>query len=123
MTAEVQNLDDLIDDGEDEEDEPKICDDCGEDTAPCKAAAWDPCPEDCDHTGRWEWYMLRDQIWAQIGDPTVACIGCAEKRLGRPLNATDFSNFPINDPRPCDTPRLTAARARKATDEGTSPTP
>ena len=48
------------------------------------------------------------------------CIGCLERRLGRPLTAVDFEPPPsyvregywINDPDDWDTPRLAAARAR-----------
>jgi hypothetical protein len=102
-----------FDDDEEEEEEPKICVDCGADTAPCKAAAaWDPCPEGCDHTGTWEWYAVLDVIWAEVGGPPTLCIGCLERRLGRPLTAADFADLPINEPARCDSPRLTAARNR-----------
>lgn len=97
---------------DDEEDEPKICVDCGVDTAPCKAAAWDPCPDDCDHTGRWEWYMVLDAVWVAAGAPSALCIGCLERRLGRELCAADFADLPINEPHDSDSPRLAAARSR-----------
>lgn len=103
------------DDEDDEEEEPHVCVDCGVDTTPCQAPLWTPCSPEfgCAHDGTWEWYMLTDEIWAEIGEPACACIGCVEKRLGRPLVASDFADLPINEPNRYDTPRLVAARARE----------
>ena len=73
--------------------------------------------------------MLRDDLWQAIGmhkaDYFAAltgsnrheylCIGCLERRLGRPLVAGDFeAGNPCNEPDDWDTPRLAAARARTA---------
>ena len=75
------------------------CDDCGTDTTPCTGR------RGCRHIGRWEYYMVRADLW-----PTGArflCIGCLERRIGRRLDADDFTGVPINDPDdPWHTPRL-----------------
>jgi hypothetical protein len=34
----------------------------------------------------------------------VLCIGCLERRLGRTLCASDFTNAPINDPHSRESP-------------------
>jgi hypothetical protein len=65
----------------------------------------------------WEWYGVHDEVWAAAGARPwdILCIGCLERRLGRQLNAADFTGVEINslDPR-CSgyawwhrTPRLT----------------
>ena len=61
-----------------------LCKDCGMDTTPCTGK------RGCRHAGRWEWYMVRDRIWAQAGMPVYEvslpehrdflCIGCLEAR-------------------------------------------
>lgn len=101
---------------DDEDDEPKICVDCGMDTAPCKSEGWGTCPDDCDHTGAWEWYIVHDEVWAEADaeELDVLCVGCLEGRLGRPLTAADFPAIPVNEPSRNDTARLAAARTRVA---------
>jgi hypothetical protein len=44
------------------------------------------------------YYMLNDEIWKKIHpiDMGMLCIPCAERRLGRKLNASDFTDAPIN---------------------------
>ena len=44
-------------------------------------------------------YMLQDELWARIAPDVdgMLCLDCAEKRLGRPLNSSDFSQMPINE--------------------------
>ncbi len=98
----------------DGEEEPRVCVDCGTDTAPCNAPPFTECSPEygCSHAGTWEWYMVLDELWVRIGQPDVLCIGCLEKRLGRPLTAADFSDLPINEPGPRDSVRLAAARTR-----------
>lgn len=98
------------------------CMDCGTDTTPCSSITMCRGKRGCRHNGgrRWEWYMVRRRIWAQAtgGDdtPGYLCIGCLEKRLGRPLNAGDFTAAPVNQPghSPWVSPRLRAARTRPA---------
>jgi hypothetical protein len=45
-----------------------------------------------------EYYMVRDEVWLRVnpGRAGMLCIGCVEKRLGRPLNPLDFTDAPIN---------------------------
>lgn len=83
------------------------CDDCGADTAPCTKR------RGCRHAGRWEYYMVEDDVWATAGMPAgFLCIGCLEARLGRELRPVDFLDCLLNDPDdPWHTPRL-AARLR-----------
>ncbi len=109
-------LDDEEEDDGEEDEANIICVDCDQATVSCSAPPFTPCsPEyNCAHDGTWEWYMLTDEVWALIGNPDCLCIGCVEKRLGRPLNAGDFADLPINEPHRYDTPRLTAARSRSA---------
>ena len=46
-----------------------------------------------------EYYMLRDEVWLQTGlgfaDGRL-CIGCVEKRIGRELHPSDFTDCRIN---------------------------
>lgn len=63
------------------------CADCGTDTAPYEG----PC----------EYYAVHNEIWGRAGmdkDGGFLCIGCLEKRLGRPLHRADFGHAPINSP-------------------------
>ena len=46
-----------------------------------------------------EYYMVTDQVWKLTGlrgYDGMLCIGCLEQRLGRMLNARDFTDAPIN---------------------------
>ena len=65
--------------------------------------------------GTWEWYMVRDEVWAAAGMDTGAiplggrgflCMGCLETRLGRRLLPGDFIDAPVNWPSAIDTPRM-----------------
>lgn len=82
-----------------------ICADCGQDTTPCTGK------RGCRHAGRWEYYMVRNNLWALkgVGDGYL-CIGCLERRIGRKLRPRDFTTAPINEPDPWDTPRLLARK-------------
>ncbi len=55
------------------------------------------CGWDVRKTG--EYYMLRDALWKRINpaDDGMLCIACAEKRLGRQLKPSDFTDAPCND--------------------------
>lgn len=47
-----------------------------------------------------EYYMVQDAIWSAVGiapDDGMLCIACLEKRLGRELNAKDFTNVLLNE--------------------------
>lgn len=83
-------------------DESAVCIDCGVDTCPCTER------RGCRHAGRWEHYMVTDEVWDLAGDPMgYLCIGCLEARIGRDLVGADFPPLPINEnPHPWDTPRL-----------------
>lgn len=79
---------------------PSPCLDCRVDTAP-------------DHNSDWEWYMVKDEVWAEAGlradrksHGEFLCIGCLESRLGRELTPEDFGPEPVNAPAPCDSERL-----------------
>ena len=64
-----------------------LCADCGTDTVPAEG----PC----------EYYHVYNEIWEQAGmerDGGFLCLGCLEKRLGRPLHRADFGHAPINVP-------------------------
>jgi hypothetical protein len=66
-------------------------------------------------TCRHEYYMLKHPVWAQANPALdgMLCIGCAEKRLGRRLRASDFTEAPVNyDPRYCPSARLIHRRDR-----------
>ena len=45
-----------------------------------------------------EYYMIHKDIWliANSDDDGMLCIGCVESRLGRELNACDFTDAPVN---------------------------
>lgn len=47
-----------------------------------------------------EHYFVRTDIWLSVVGSIVGmlCIGCLEKRLGRELNATDFTDCSLNTP-------------------------
>ena len=77
------------------------CADCGMDTAPCTGR------RGCRHKGRWEYYMVRAEVWSAGGLASgFLCIGCLEARLGRVLTPSDFPALPVNEWSPWDTPRL-----------------
>lgn len=85
------------------------CMDCGVDTTPCTGK------RGCRHAGRWDWYMVTAEVWAVANaDSGFLCIPCLEVRLGRPVVSSDFAAAPVNLPSPWDTPRLAAARSRRA---------
>jgi hypothetical protein len=46
-----------------------------------------------------EYYLLHDDLWEQLHPDKDGnlCIGCVEQRLGRHLNASDFTDLPINN--------------------------
>lgn len=64
-----------------------LCFDCRIDTAPDR--------------GFWEWYMVHDHVWEEAQALPIAClcIGCLERRLGRPLTPLDFTDAPVNGSR------------------------
>jgi hypothetical protein len=80
-----------------------VCDDCGADTTPCTGK------RGCRHSGTWEYYMVHNHLWP--GGVHYLCVGCLERRLGRRLTAADFTDVPVNEPDPWDTPRLAERRA------------
>lgn len=82
---------------------PAPCHDCGEDTTPCLGQ------RGCRHVGRWEWYMVRDDVWPDVDG--FLCIACLEQRLGRMLTADDFTDAHVNGEHPWDTARLAARKS------------
>lgn len=43
-----------------------------------------------------EYYMIHNQIWNSVAQNGMLCIQCLEARLGRQLNSSDFTEYPIN---------------------------
>jgi len=44
--------------------------------------------------------MVHDHVWIQTGlapSGGMLCVSCLEKRIGRTLVPSDFSNYPINN--------------------------
>ena len=63
---------------------PFICIDCYEDTSPL---------------GLDQYYMVNDEVWNQSGigkEDGMLCLACLEARIGRNLEASDFTNIPMN---------------------------
>lgn len=86
-----------------------LCVDCGIDTASCSGK------RGFRHRGRWEHYMIHDDVWAAAGMGTASgagflCVGCLEQRLGRQLQPFDFTTTPINELSPWDTLRMEARK-------------
>jgi hypothetical protein len=48
-----------------------ICSDCGGDTTPCTGK------RGCRHAGRWEYYMVHNEVWARAGMPLIDRDICA----------------------------------------------
>lgn len=69
----------------------------------CRACRTETLPVD---ERRAEFYMVTKELWTQFGAETgYLCIGCLEQRLGRELNAADFTDCEINDVNVADTDR------------------
>jgi hypothetical protein len=68
-----------------DEDIDMICVDCGTDTDEIK-----------------EFFHVRDNVWAaataekEVPPYKVLCVGCLERRLGRQLNSSDFTDARVN---------------------------
>jgi hypothetical protein len=45
-----------------------------------------------------EYYMVHNEIWAEVVPDRLGmlCIGCLERRLGRQLEPSDFTDAPLN---------------------------
>ena len=45
-----------------------------------------------------EFYVLRDDVWLSVNDSAIGmlCVGCLEARLGRELQADDFTASYVN---------------------------
>ena len=67
----------------------------------------DQCKDDIDQSfhcadcGMWtgtEYYMVHDFLWRIVGSQRTRmfCIGCFERRLGRKLRRTDFTDALVN---------------------------
>lgn len=80
---DAKHNDEPDDDGDGNDDQPYLCDDCG---------------EDIHELG--DYCMMRTEVWHQVM-PTdngagKLCIACIEKRLGRKLTYEDFGFVPLN---------------------------
>lgn len=65
--------------------EPLLCGDCGMDTGKIDSV---------------EMYGLKNELWQQVNlnkPVDFLCIGCLEKRLGREVDANDFSDVLLNE--------------------------
>lgn len=51
-----------------------------------------------DTNANHEYYMLKDKVWFQVMGKKrgMLCISCVEKKLGRELNRSDFTDCPLN---------------------------
>lgn len=72
-----------------------------------------------------EHYMLHDNVWLAATAPVTThlsppirmlCIGCVERRLGRPLNHTDFNGSYLNNPRTAPQSQRLRERLTRAQD-------
>ena len=57
---------------------------------------------DCDRNTKFEHYFVRPEVWfdlARMPETGMLCITCLELRIGRELNANDFTNAHINNPK------------------------
>jgi hypothetical protein len=89
------------------------CHDCGVDTAPTSGKRGAILKRDL---GKWEWYTVRNDVWAAAGMPPYdetrpegerggyLCIGCLENRLGRQIRRADFQH--PGEPNDADSARL-----------------
>jgi hypothetical protein len=61
-----------------------------------------------------EYYALHEDVWlrAHPAGEGMLCIGCVERRLGRRLNALDFTAAPVNFDRSESRVRERVARGR-----------
>lgn len=53
---------------------------------------------DCGTDTKYEHYFIHNHVWYQCHNSNkgMLCISCLEKRLGRKLNKTDFTDCYIN---------------------------
>ena len=62
-----------------------------------------------DRARTWDYYMVHDDLWQVAGVGIDMLLSCFAQRLGRPLEASDFTPAPINRINP-----LVAALCRTA---------
>lgn len=61
--------------------------------------------KDCSKSTFDDYYMVKDEIWAEAGMPAIAPRhdtgmlhrACLEKRIGRPLTLDDYTDYPVNN--------------------------
>lgn len=57
---------------------------------------------DCKRNTKLEHYFVKNSVWfieAKMSESGMLCVSCLEDRIARVLNAHDFTNAFINDPR------------------------
>ena len=57
------------------------------------------CYESTSAFGLDQYYMVHDEVWEQSGmgkDDGMLCLPCLEARIGRNLEASDFTNIEMN---------------------------
>lgn len=91
MQPDTGNDDEYEDEYDGEQAGTSPCFDCGHETTP------GPDADGADQ--RWEYYAVRNDIWARaVADDDVdyLCVACLERRLGRRLKRSDFTNAIVN---------------------------
>lgn len=73
-----------------------ICPECDNPAKACAEFKCLDCGVNTLHND--EYYMVEDDIWDGVHPKRTGmlCIGCLEKRMGRKLTSTDFTDAPIN---------------------------
>lgn len=57
---------------------------------------------DCGRNTKLEHYFVNEDVWfvlAKMPEQGMLCVNCIEKRIGRQLTSSDFTQAHINNPR------------------------
>lgn len=57
---------------------------------------------DCDRCTKLEHYFVKSEVWfvlAGMPETGMLCLDCIERRIGRELNSSDFTDAHINNPK------------------------
>jgi hypothetical protein len=70
-----------------------------------------------------QWFMVHEKVWTETSLPATGghylCLADLERRIGRPLTPDDLTDeYPINEPRGFDLPRLRALKVAAAQRRG-----
>lgn len=63
--------------------------------------AWDACQDCSKHTAGSDYYMIKNDLWAQVHPNRhgMLCLSCLQTRLGRRLEKSDFIDAIVNQRR------------------------